>query len=200
MFYTYKILKKLSIDPESIFNPDGYKQKISYKNLIEKIIITNTIEDVAKELNFSKRYFLNLIKNSELNIRINSGKLDKPNGARTWKTVLLRVIGYKECCSCKEILYYNEYYFCDSNYDKLQTRCKKCSIYSATERKEHIEIATPHWSNREDILTFYKNCPEGYHVDHIVPLRGTNVCGLHILNNLQYLTIKENLSKGNKYK
>lgn len=59
--------------------------------------------------------------------------------------------------------------------------------------------ATPAWSEFEEIKQFYANCPEGYHVDHIVPLQGKNVCGLHVLANLQYLLASENISKGNKF-
>lgn len=37
-----------------------------------------------------------------------------------------------------------------------------------------------------------------WHVDHIVPLKGTNVCGLHNWNNLQVIPKIVNLQKGNK--
>lgn len=47
-----------------------------------------------------------------------------------------------------------------------------------------------------EITQFYKNCPEGYHVDHIIP-----VCkgGRHHIDNLQYLTPIENWKKGVNY-
>jgi len=57
----------------------------------------------------------------------------------------------------------------------------------------------PAWADLAAIKKVYKECPEGYHVDHIIPLQGENVSGLHIAENLQYLTPEENLSKGNRH-
>ena len=58
---------------------------------------------------------------------------------------------------------------------------------------------TPAWADLEAIKQFYLNCPKGYHVDHDVPLQGVNISGLHVLNNLVYLTAEDNLKKGNKW-
>ena len=58
---------------------------------------------------------------------------------------------------------------------------------------------TPKWADLSKIVDVYKNCPEGYHVDHIIPLRAKNVSGLHIHYNLQYLPAIDNMRKNNRY-
>jgi len=62
--------------------------------------------------------------------------------------------------------------------------------------------SVPPWLTKahvDEITRIYENCPEGYEVDHIVPLQGKNVKGFHVPWNLQYLTVADNRSKSNKY-
>lgn len=74
---------------------------------------------------------------------------------------------------------------------------KYLAAYHALRRSDKL-CATPIWVDLKEINEFYKNCPNGYEVDHIVPLNGINVCGLHSIENLQYLTPLENKQKKNK--
>lgn len=74
-------------------------------------------------------------------------------------------------------------------------------IIRARQRRQHIEQrATPSWANTSAISAIYKEAAErGMHVDHIVPLKGKNVSGLHVEYNLQLLAPLENRKKGNRY-
>jgi hypothetical protein len=71
--------------------------------------------------------------------------------------------------------------------------------YINAHRRGRISNATPIWADKPAIRKFYVNCPEGHHVDHIIPLHGATVSGLHVLENLQYLPATENLKKGNSF-
>lgn len=83
-------------------------------------------------------------------------------------------------------------------------RNKAIYISRSRARKEHIKQATPPWVNMAAIDAIYcearrltEQTGVPYDVDHIIPLRGVNVCGLHVAENLQVLTATENRSKGN---
>ena len=65
------------------------------------------------------------------------------------------------------------------------------------------EQRTPVWVDMNELNEFYRNCPEGLTVDHIVPLMGKTVegyrvNGLHLPWNLGYLTPIENSRKCNR--
>lgn len=81
--------------------------------------------------------------------------------------------------------------WCKNNRHKLRAKDAK--------RRARLLQAIPKWADLKAIEEFYKNRPEGYEVDHIVPLQGKNVCGLHVIENLQYLSALENRRKSNKY-
>ncbi len=59
--------------------------------------------------------------------------------------------------------------------------------------------AVPSWVNQREIDCFYKNRPEGFEIDHIIPINNPNICGLHVPWNLQYLTPEQNRLKGNRF-
>ena len=60
--------------------------------------------------------------------------------------------------------------------------------------------ATPTWADMDAIKDVYLEAAYmQLQVDHIIPLQGEKVCGLHVWDNLQLLTAKENQSKNNSF-
>jgi hypothetical protein len=106
----------------------------------------------------------------------------------------------KECTRCKATFYCNR-----KNSLSLCNGCKvlptNCSFCQQSYiRKGHFtyNICQRCCAAKNQIAEFYKNCPKGWHVDHIIPLQGDTVSGLHILENLQYLPGSINDKKSNK--
>ncbi|MFZ2190107.1 MAG: hypothetical protein WAV48_04965 [Candidatus Magasanikiibacteriota bacterium] len=67
-------------------------------------------------------------------------------------------------------------------------------------RRAALLQAIPSWANLEQIKEVYTQAKKtGMVVDHIIPLRGKLVCGLHVETNLQLLTSQDNCIKNNKF-
>jgi len=67
--------------------------------------------------------------------------------------------------------------------------------------------AIPQWHETDLVKQLYLKRDQlsklwniSLHVDHVVPLQGKNVCGLHCWDNLQLLEASLNISKHNKFK
>lgn len=66
--------------------------------------------------------------------------------------------------------------------------------------------ATPSWANRAAMLAIYhearqlsKDTGVEHHVDHVVPILSSRVCGLHCQQNMQILAAFANQSKLNRW-
>lgn len=66
--------------------------------------------------------------------------------------------------------------------------------------------AQPRWASKPALEAIYTRAllltavtGVKHEVDHIIPLRGENVCGLHVPENLQAIPKRENQLKGYKY-
>lgn len=71
-------------------------------------------------------------------------------------------------------------------------------------RRKSARKATPSWADSSAMDLIYIKARAltdetgvSYHVDHIVPLQGKTVCGLHCEANLQVIPAAENLAKFN---
>ncbi len=75
----------------------------------------------------------------------------------------------------------------------------KVNAQTARRRAQQF-LATPKWANAKKIREIYitARCLKKHHVDHIVPLNSSLVCGLHCEDNLQILTGAKNRAKGNR--
>lgn len=81
--------------------------------------------------------------------------------------------------------------------DKANSRATRAKQARVVWDKELTELVT----KEAHELRRIRNAFTGFewHVDHILPLKGVEVCGLHVWNNLQVIPKHINLKKGNKH-
>jgi 5-methylcytosine-specific restriction endonuclease McrA len=144
----------------------------------------------------------------------------EPN-KKSAKTRILGLLGITQCSNCKEIKPPEEFYSvgrpckeCSKKrmadvyaenreyYRSLQEQYHKQEanqgIIRENKARRRLTIANVSSDDpeiRKQLQEIYANRPDGYHVDHIIPL---SKGGLHHPDNLQYLTAEENLKKGSK--
>jgi len=88
--------------------------------------------------------------------------------------------------------------------ENKEKNCSKSNRYRALKLQ-----AVPKWVDEEGMWLIdeayslaklrSKVTKNKWHVDHIVPLKGRNVCGLHVIENLQVILATQNFKKGNKH-
>jgi len=146
-------------------------------------------------------------------------QLHKPTSV-SYQNYLLFLYKHKQCNKCRLIQSHNNFFLDNQRWDKLTYICKLCSKQYSKANIDNIRIIkkkyknsilnnTPKWLTETmlfEIGLLYKEAQrltrvmgEQYDVDHIVPLKGDNVCGLHVPWNLQILKHSENMKKSNKY-
>lgn len=209
---TNEILNKLCKDWNDIAKKKhGKSREITYGDFIYAVIKFNSAKETIEYLNIRGQTFNRTIKRCFPDVKL-------AGGGQTWSHYLLNLANYKRCFKCNSIKCLDDFY-------KNIKHCKKChsiknKMYYASRkdiwdtyydnnksdylarnaaRRAIVKQQTPAWADLSAIKEIYKNCPIGYHVDHIIPLKGKNICGLHVQNNLQYLLAENNLKKSNKY-
>lgn len=88
---------------------------------------------------------------------------------------------------------------------RKEARAAIVRFHAARQRVLRLK-RTPPWANQVAVLEIYKlaralSTSTGipHHVDHIIPLQGKLVSGLHVEGNLQVLPWRDNILKRNNY-
>lgn len=122
-------------------------------------------------------------------------------------------IKYKKLNYNKIIIKKREHYYKNRQYYLFKRRLwsklnrgRKNQTEAAREASKKQQ--TPKWLTKQEIYEMnmiYSFCNwlnnwklEKYHVDHIIPINGKSVRGLHVPWNLQIITALDNIKKGNK--
>lgn len=194
------------------------RNKKTYRELFTALLLSDDIAGAAHHLNITDTALEHILSRNIKPLFNNKSRANK------WNNYLYGLLEHKKCSGCSKILSLTNFSKNKETTDGYNYYCKNCRaitrkqftdnnpeyakqdylknkseyIARAIKYKTRRELATPSWANLDTISRIY-DCAEEYHVDHIIPLQGELVCGLHVENNLQYLSVEDNLRKSNKF-
>lgn len=215
------IYTKFKLNPDDLAKKKyGKLPDITIKEIISRILDNNTlpISEIFPEMSrpVISRVLVKLFPNKVIK-------------TQNWGSYILIEVGMKTCSKCTTIKSVEDFYSSKNKCNGIASHCSECDkklskayrdnnpeaekernkqkylrnkeyyIIKSKIRKGVITRHKPTWANANELSKIYSLCPDGYHVDHIVPLNGELVSGLHVECNLQYLTSTDNLSKGNNF-
>jgi len=222
-----KILSALQLEPAVIIKKKyGKNPEVSAYKFIEALVTSNNVYEAVPKLGLSRstldraiKEWLPPLEGKTWSVYLkslaglkscSSCKQDKPLDEFSFRAHNKSLQKGGDCRDCrkkyreenKEHLKDLKSKWLDNGGRQLNLdnqRRNKDIVYSRNAQYRANKIgATPPWADHKAIAEFYRNCPVGYEVDHIFPLQGELLCGLHTHDNLQYLTVAANRSKGNK--
>jgi len=215
------IISKILFDIQKSSNDTiTIRSNIKIAEVLEALITLDSIKTAALVFDKSESAFENIVRRNILPLF--------PTKQRnvSWDNYLLGICNLKKCTKCSLFKPLDTFY---NDAKGKASWCKECTdirtelarpkfiiknrlrskkhyinnkhyyIFKSSERRRLLYQAMPPWANLAKIKEIYKSCPKGFHVDHIIPLQGALVCGLHVETNLISIPAKDNLIKGNKF-
>lgn len=213
--------KDFNIKEYQLFIESKIERLFYKKNSLTKNDIVNYCSQFTKS---ASEFFTNKNQSTtseKLRKAFGSTIKNKPTAVAI-NTYILYEYGYICCNTCKIVLPLASFYIDKNSWHGYKHYCIECqkslrnnedsaayirknrakyNAYLANYRAKKLN-ATPKWLSKdqhEEMRLFYIKAKNlNMEVDHIIPINGSNVCGLHVPWNLQLLTRQENASKSNK--
>ena len=142
-----------------------------------------------------KVYFKNRHNENKEKLSAQNKEYYEKNKEKIIKKVSAYYEQNKESISKYKLEHYknNQHIYVAASKKRKASRIQRTPNWLTSKDFEAIELVYAEAKNRE-VETGIK-----HHVDHIIPLQGKNVSGLHVPANLQIISATDNLRKSNRY-